>query len=408
MKKKVVCHISYHQAFDDRIYWKQLLTLKKCGYDVTHLVVADKDEDFYTSEGIRIISLKNKKLTENIYLNKLLQLFSKNSIRHRILKHALELKADIYQYHDLQLNAVVAQIKLLPQKPKIIYDAREAYFMLWQEEKYDNQALYLSHKFFNYVVSKWELKQASKVDLILTNDVYTFKYYQKNLPQVPCTTVFNYSYFLPKTNVPKKEKQFDFIYSGGIFPTRGIFEMVYAIKRLTSTFPNTSLLVIGSFFNDTLKKQIVDLIKAESLERNVIIKEAVPFAEINEYYEKSLIGLGLFHRTPKYTTFLPIKLFEYMAFGLPVIFSDFGPPSDIIKTINCGFLVNPLNNEDVANAMYKLLTDKSLYELMSLNGKKAVLEKYSWEYEKVKFIRLNEELIGEGSVTENDLNGIIR
>src|SRR5687767_9949894 len=99
MEKRIVCHISYHGPFDDRIYWKQLLALKQSGYEACHIAVADRDDDYYTKEEIRVITIKNLKLSRNVYLNKVMQLFSKKSITVKILAHAANIKADIYQYH---------------------------------------------------------------------------------------------------------------------------------------------------------------------------------------------------------------------------------------------------------------------------------------------------------------------
>jgi glycosyltransferase involved in cell wall biosynthesis len=90
---------------------------------------------------------------------------------------------------------------------------------------------------------------------------------------------------------------------------------------------------------------------------------------------------------------MPIKLFEYMAFGLPVIFSDQGPSARIIKEANCGLLVNTNNIESVVEAMRALIANKELYFLLSENGKKAVATKYNWEKEKHKLLAIYNQLL---------------
>ena len=133
---KLVCHISFnHSPFDDRIYWKELLSLKEAGYETVHIAVGDDDLDFVSEEGIRIIVIKKvilfKRFTKYPLLSKALQaLFIRKGTINAIFKVAKSLAASIYHYHDLQINAIAKALKNLPNKPKLIYDAHEAYQLL--------------------------------------------------------------------------------------------------------------------------------------------------------------------------------------------------------------------------------------------------------------------------------------
>ncbi len=128
------------------------------------------------------------------------------------------------------------------------------------------------------------------------------------------------------------------------------------------------------------------MIKQLDLEINVVVKPAVPFSEINHYYTISRIGLCLLYKTPKYSTAIPIKLFEYMAFGMPVIFSNHGPSSHIIREENCGLLVDYHDINMANSAMEKLLLNEELAKELGENGKQAVIKKYNWNKEKDKLL----------------------
>jgi glycosyltransferase involved in cell wall biosynthesis len=394
MEQKTICHISYHDAFDDRIYWKQLLSLKEYGFKTVHIIVGDADADFYSDQGIRIISIKRKKFSKSVSINRLLQLvFKKRGVVAKILKTAAAINANVYHYHDLQLNALSKKLKQLPQKPKVIYDAHEAYYMLWKEREYANFFTRSISQSLAWFISKWELKQAAYCDYIITTDEHTEQYFKKHLPSIPSSIVFNYSFFIPLKQEQIDEKKYHFIYTGLISKTRGVDEIIKAISSFKVFMPSVKALIIGPFETEQLKNEIAHYIINSRLQHNIELKSPVPFTEMPLYYNQSSIGLGLFRSTPKYNSFMPIKLFEYMAFGLPVIFSDQGPSAKIIKEANCGLLVNTNNIESVVEAMRALIANKELYFLLSENGKKAVATKYNWEKEKHKLLAIYNQLL---------------
>ena len=76
--------------------------------------------------------------------------------------------------------------------------------------------------------------------------------------------------------------------------------------------------------------------------------------------------------------FSPIKIFEYMACGKPVVASDLEIIRDIISANRCGLLAKPGNAEDFASKIEVLLRDEKMRERMGKNGRKAVL-KYTWD-----------------------------
>ena len=78
---------------------------------------------------------------------------------------------------------------------------------------------------------------------------------------------------------------------------------------------------------------------------------------------------------------MPIKLFEYMAFGLPVIGSDFGHIKEHINKDKCGLGVDPENPAAVAEAIEVLLKDEGIHRQMSQNGIDATMRKYNWKTE---------------------------
>ena len=75
-----------------------------------------------------------------------------------------------------------------------------------------------------------------------------------------------------------------------------------------------------------------------------------------------------------------------MAYGLPVIGSDFGHMKDYIDKDQCGIAVAPTDTRSIADAVISILSDQKLYLKYSENGKRASREKYRWELEFKKLV----------------------
>jgi glycosyltransferase involved in cell wall biosynthesis len=99
------------------------------------------------------------------------------------------------------------------------------------------------------------------------------------------------------------------------------------------------------------------------------------------------------HPVGDYTYGLPVKLFEYMAAGLPIIASNFPLWGNFFKEHGCGITVNPLNAKEIARAIEHLLDHPEERQKMGENGRRAVLEKYNWKKESEKLLKLYEGLL---------------
>ena len=77
--------------------------------------------------------------------------------------------------------------------------------------------------------------------------------------------------------------------------------------------------------------------------------------------------------------FSPIKLFEYMACGKPVVATDIDIVRDIVRSDNCGLIVPPGDSEALAKGIITIAGSPEKCAIMGEAGRKACLEKYTWE-----------------------------
>ena len=74
-----------------------------------------------------------------------------------------------------------------------------------------------------------------------------------------------------------------------------------------------------------------------------------------------------------------IKIFESMEAALPLICSDVQVYRTIMKEYRCGLLVDPNNSEQIQKAVEYLVNNKEEAWKMGQEGRRAVIEKYSWD-----------------------------
>ena len=100
------------------------------------------------------------------------------------------------------------------------------------------------------------------------------------------------------------------------------------------------------------------------------------------------------HPLVSYQEALPVKMFEYMLAGLPVIASDFPLWNSIVLGNGCGLCVDPMNPAAIAEAIRYIATHPDEARQMGRNGRQAVLQRYNWEAEEIKLLDAYRSIVG--------------
>src|SRR5690606_15212736 len=167
------------------------------------------------------------------------------------------------------------------------------------------------------------------------------------------------------------KKRNEVCYIGGITKIRGVFDYVRALEHL----PEVRLNLGGDYSHHETE------LKTLPGWKNVNKYGFVNRTQINEILSKSKLGLVVLHAKPNYLEALPVKMFEYMAAGVPVICSNFPIYEEIIIKYDCGVSVQPNNPTALAEKINNLLKDEESWKRMSKNAINAVENLFSWEKE---------------------------
>lgn len=184
---------------------------------------------------------------------------------------------------------------------------------------------------------------------------------------------------------PWAEKRNEVSYIGGMNVQRGLREIVRAMALTKS---GTVLNLGGSFQMAGFE---LELKRLPGWTR-VNLLGFLSRADVSQTLARSLAGLVTLHPIPTFIASLPIKMFEYMSAGLPVIASNFPLWREIVEGNECGICVDPLDPQAIADAIDYLVEHPEIARRMGENGRKAVRERYNWSMEERKLIALYERL----------------
>jgi len=184
-------------------------------------------------------------------------------------------------------------------------------------------------------------------------------------------------------DVTWEEKERAVCYVGGVTRARGIRELLEAIAKT-----DAHLILAGEFqskaeYEEARKKPGWDKTQALGF---------IGRSEVAEVLKRSMAGMVTLHPLPNYVSSQPIKMFEYMSAGLPVIASHFSLWKEIVEGHRCGICVDPLSPEEISEAINWILDHPAEAAEMGKRGRAAVLDKYSWEREERKFFDLYKAL----------------
>lgn len=223
--------------------------------------------------------------------------------------------------------------------------------------------------------------------LITVSSIYTDKYkWHKNVVEVK--NLAKVEEFLGRPEKIKSNfSENTLVYVGGISKERGLVEMLSVTKKLHKTH-NIKLKIAGPPLSKEQAKLISETDGAEYvgwLGRD----------DLSNLLMSSDIGLLTLHPTPNHKSTLAIKMFEYMAAGIPQITSNFPLWEGFIEDSHSGITVDPLSTKEIEDAIVYLLNNREILENMGKNGRNAVINKYNWEIESKKLIELYENLENE-------------
>lgn len=361
-----ICHLtSVHSSLDDRIFEKECCSLASKGYE-TYIVAKG---DSFEKDKVKIIGigkLPHSRIKRMLFTS------------YKIYKVGLKLDAEIYHLHDPEL--LLFAMKLKKRGKYVIFDVHED---VPRQILAKDWIPYLLRKWVSDIYEKYEKNVAKKIDYVITATPHiesVFAQYIKDVQSIcnyPTKDSLNISIRRRSFSEPSQQ----LCYAGGLTKARGLEMMLLAANK-----SGCKLKLAGS-----LKDKYKSLLNANANEKIKYVGY-LPREKVKELYEESHIGIIVLEPTPNHINAYAIKLFEYMAAGLPVICSNFPLWEKIVKENGCGVCVDPLDENELVFAIEYLRCHPETEKKMGLNGRKLIENEYNWDREAEKLLSIYEKI----------------
>jgi glycosyltransferase involved in cell wall biosynthesis len=363
-----VVHLGLSHRIDDiRIVKKECRSISEAGFDVFYLTSDRHGKNINkTINGNKIMTVEN---TTNLYSPKknfLKFIKQMKMINFNIYKAAIKLDADIYHIHEGGLLSVGKKLKM--QGKIVIYDSHED-IPRQQYTYFTDRYNHFIGKVYEIIFEAYENRIVKSFDYVITATNHIRKRLEKINSNIAVVNNYPLLDDIICDNEDFETRKNLLCFAGGIEDSNGIKNILKAIKKVNGKFLVAGLLSKS----DKCKYE-----KMAGWEKTNYIG-FLNRAEISELYNKCVAGIVTDMPTGNNIEGLPIKMFEFMIAGLPVITSDFPLRKEIILENQCGICVNPASPNEIAEAINYIFENKGRAKKMGINGRKAVIRKYNWD-----------------------------
>lgn len=363
-----VAHVSsVHARYDVRIFLKECASLARHGHAV-HLYVADgKGEE--ERGGVRIHDVGKSRGRLRRLLFKPWALWAALRRNHEQIVH----------FHDPEI--IPAALLLHWQGVTVIYDAHEDVPRQILSKRWLPRG---THKLVSRLFERLENFAARRFAAVVTSTPHIAARF--TAAGARAVNVNNYPMVdelaTDRTGGPAATGR-SICYVGGISDIRGIAEIMQALPAARA-----ELLLAGPFQTPGLEARL----RAMPEWRHVRYLGVLDRAGVRDVLTRSQLGVVLLHPVSNYLDSLPIKMFEYMSAGIPVLASDFPLWRQIIDEAGAGACVDPLNPEAVARTLTTMLDDPGGLRRQGEAGRQAVQNRYNWANEERTLLELYRDL----------------
>ncbi len=182
---------------------------------------------------------------------------------------------------------------------------------------------------------------------------------------------------------------------GGLRPWHGLDVLPSLLERLVPEFPKLRVMIIG---DGPLRNSLEPDLEKRSLKEHVIFTGWVPHQEVPDLIRLFDLALAPYQPLDHSFYFSPLKLFECMGCGIPVVAPRLGQIAEVVEHERTGLLFNSGDLDGLAESCMRLLTHDAFRQDLGRAAAEHIHQFYTWDHNAIRVVELAHKLKAEASV----------
>jgi glycosyltransferase involved in cell wall biosynthesis len=163
---------------------------------------------------------------------------------------------------------------------------------------------------------------------------------------------------------------------GGLRPWHGVEALPRLLERLIPRYRDLRLVIAG---DGPLRGELERDLRERGLAQSAVFTGSLPQEEVATLIRLFDVALAPYPQPRHAFYFSPLKLFEYMACGVPVVAAGLGQIAEVVCDGETGLLYPPGELDALTAACDRLLADPALRRRLGQAAAEAIHGRYTWD-----------------------------
>lgn len=180
-----------------------------------------------------------------------------------------------------------------------------------------------------------------------------------------------------KSSNPKRHEGFNIFLVSYLYKIKHIISVVDAVARVRSRVPGLMCIIIG---DGPRKAELQEMVRAKGLQGSFHFLGVIPYDTMPKMLSSADVIIIPYSNLEGIHYQCNIKIFEFMALGIPIIASDVGEIRKYLEDGKAGYIIKPDSPEAIAEAIVEAYSNLNEAMQKAEYARKISVEKNDWKF----------------------------